>query len=195
MTRTTLMLCIALAVATALSNAQVPTHMPAPAHHKPPPLSEEERAKLAERVEKEWAALPLEAKLRLMKLNRALREMPPEERRFIHDRVEKFLMMSAEERAMLRRNKQRWEQMTPEERQRARELFERRRKEFEAKWREEHPGEPVPPFPPPRPGRAPHKAGAAPHEAETNAATQPSASPPVSTTETNQARETLPPNP
>jgi len=107
----------------------------------------------ADRVQQEkhldemWGNLSLEAKTHLMQLHRALRELPSEDRRFIQDRVGKFLEMSAQEREKLKKNKQYWEKMTPEQRERARAQFEQRRRAFEAKWRREHPGQDPPPFP------------------------------------------------
>lgn len=112
-----------------------------------PPLTDEQRAQTEQRLNDAWTALPVESKIRLMRLHRALSEMPPDERRFIHDRVERFLNMTSEEREELAKNRQKWEQMTPEERQKAREAFRKRRQEFEEKWRQEHPGEKPPPFP------------------------------------------------
>jgi spore cortex formation protein SpoVR/YcgB (stage V sporulation) len=67
--------------------------------------------------------------------------MPPEERKFVHDRIERFLTMSPAEREKLKQNRQKWEQMTPEERQKAREEFRKHRQEFDQQWRRAHPGE------------------------------------------------------
>ena len=75
--------------------------------------------------------MTLEGKTQLMRLHRGLAEMPPDERKFIHDRIERFLNMTPAERARLQQNRKKWEQMTPEERQRAREEFRNRRQEFE----------------------------------------------------------------
>ena len=55
--------------------------------------------------------------------------------------------MTPQERKQLQQNYQRWQQMTPEQRERAREQFLRHRNEFEEKWRKEHPGEETPPLP------------------------------------------------
>jgi len=77
----------------------------------------------------------------LMRLHRALSDMPPEERKFVHDRIERFLNMSQAEREKLKQNRQKWEQMTPEERQKAREEFRKHRQEFEQLWHRQHPGE------------------------------------------------------
>ena len=93
--------------------------------------------------------MSLEGKTQLMRLHRALAEMPPDERKFIHDRIERFLSMTPAERAQLQQNKKRWEQMTPAERQRAREEFRSRQQEFEQQWRRNHPGEAAPANPPP----------------------------------------------
>ena len=120
---------------------------PAPPKHEKPPMTEEQRAQVEQRLNDTWQNLSLEQKSRLMRLHRALNQMPPEERRFIHDRIERFLNMSPDEREHLRKNAEHWQKMTPEERQQARERFRQRRKEFEEKWRQEHPGEEPPPYP------------------------------------------------
>ena len=126
----------------------LPTPAPTDQTNKPrskPPLTEEQRAQLEQRLNEQWAKIPVEAKSRLMRLHRALSEMPPEERKFVHDRLERFLNMSQAEREKLKQNKQKWEQMTPEERQKAREEFRKRRQEFEQQWHRAHPGEDQPP--------------------------------------------------
>ena len=107
------------------------------------PMTEQQRAVLEQRLDAQWSRMSLEGKQHMMRLHRALTEMPPDERKFIHDRVERFLNMTPAERARLQQNKQRWEQMTPEQRQQAREEFRRRRQEFEQKSnREQTGGEP-----------------------------------------------------
>jgi hypothetical protein len=110
-------------------------------------MTDEQRAQIEQRLNEVWSKLSVREKSQLMKLQHALREMPPEERKFIHDRVERFLNMSPEERQKLNENHDRWQKMTAEERQQAREKFSQHRKEFEEKWRREHPGEEPPPFP------------------------------------------------
>src|ERR1700685_2941640 len=104
-------------------------------------MTEEQRAQLEQRLNDTWSKMPVEAKSRLMRLHRALTEMPPDERKFIHDRIERFLNMSQAEREQLKQNRQKWEQMTPEERQKAREEFRKHRQEFEQQWDRGHPGE------------------------------------------------------
>lgn len=118
-----------------------------PSHERLEQLDPEQRAALERRLNETWDSLPLEAKLRLMRIARALRDLPPEDRRLFHERIERFLNMSPEERERLRRNRERWERMTPEERERAREEFRKRRHEFERQW--QPPVEPPPPPPPP----------------------------------------------
>ena len=146
---------LTLLMAAAVAQAQEPsTNAPEPKHPARPPMTDEQRAQQEQRLNDSWNKLSAEAKARLMRLNRALNQMPPEERQFIHDRVERFLNMSAEERRQLKENAERWKNMTPEERQKARDEFRQRRQEFEQKWRAEHPGEEPPPFPP-RPARSP----------------------------------------
>ena len=147
MRRTFLLTVLLIVVAAGTALAQQPT-LPAPAPadqtNKPrskPPLTEEQRTQLEQRLNEQWTKMPIEAKARLMRLHRALSEMPPEERKFVHDRLERFLNMSPTEREKLKQNKQKWEQMTPEERQKAREEFRKRRQEFEQQWRRAHPGE------------------------------------------------------
>lgn len=94
-----------------------------------------------QRLDAQWNKLPVETKAKLMHLHHALAEMPPDQRKFIHDRIERFLNMTPAEREKLQQNRQRWEQMTPEQRQKAREEFHKRRQEIEEKWHHEHPGE------------------------------------------------------
>lgn len=113
-------------------------------------MTEEQRVQLGQRLDAQWNKMSVEGKSRLMRLHRALSEMPPDERKFIHDRIERFLNMSPAEREKLNQNRQRWDQMTPEERQKAREEFHKRRQEFEERWRHEHPGGEPSTNPPPR---------------------------------------------
>ena len=94
-----------------------------------------------------WGALSSREKAAALRLHGALRQMPAEERKFLHERIERFMQMSPEERHKLKENNDRWQKMTPEERQQARDKFAQRRKEFEEKWRKEHPGQESPPFP------------------------------------------------
>lgn len=93
-----------------------------------------------------WNALSPREKAAALRFHHALRQMPAEERRFLHDRVERFMQMSPDERGRLKENNERWQKMSPEERQQARDKFSQRRKEFEEKWKQEHPGEEPPPF-------------------------------------------------
>ena len=100
-----------------------PTPLPTDQTNRPKfksAMTEEQRAQVEQRLNEQWSKMPVEAKSRLMHLHRALSEMPPEERRFVHDRIERFLNMSPAEREKLKQNKQKWEQMTPEEREKFR---------------------------------------------------------------------------
>jgi hypothetical protein len=122
----------------------LPTPSPSDQTNKPrakSAMTEEQRAQMEQRLNEQWTKMPVEAKSRLMRLHRALSEMPPEERKFVHDRIERFLNMSQAEREKLKQNRQKWEQMTPEERQKAREEFRKHRQEFDQQWRRAHPGE------------------------------------------------------
>jgi hypothetical protein len=92
-------------------------------------------------LDAQWNKLPVETKAKLMRLHRALAEMPPDQRKFIHDRIERFLNMSPAERERLQQNRQKWDQMSPEQRQKAREEFRKSRQEIEEKLQHEHPGE------------------------------------------------------
>jgi hypothetical protein len=118
-----------------------------------PPLSDEQRTEMEQHANEAWNKLPLEAKTRVLRLHRALTQLPPEERKFINERIERFLNMSPDEKQQLKKNAEHWKNMTLEERQKAREQFRQHRQEFEQKWRQEHPGEEPPPFLPhsPRP--------------------------------------------
>ena len=113
-------------------------------------MTEEQRVQMEQRLDAQWNKMSVEGKSHLMRLHRALSEMPPDERKFIHDRIERFLNMSPAEREKLNQNRQKWEQMTPEERQKAREEFHKRRQEFEERWRHEHTGGEPLTNPPPR---------------------------------------------
>jgi hypothetical protein len=149
-----LLFMVATVAGATLTLAQDPPDQPKSKKDKPP-LTEEQRAQMEQRLNDAWTALPAESKMRLMRLHRALSEMPPNESRFIHERIERFLNMTPEERQKLRENAERWKNMTPEERQKAREDFRKRRQEFEEKWRRDHPGEEPPQSPPHKPDR-PH---------------------------------------
>ncbi|MBM3858865.1 MAG: DUF3106 domain-containing protein [Verrucomicrobia bacterium] len=98
-------------------------------------------------LNQKWDALSARDKASALRFHQTFRQMPAEERKFINDRIERFMQMPADERRKLKENNERWKKMPPTERQQAREQYEQRRKEFEAKWRQEHPGEEPPPFP------------------------------------------------
>jgi hypothetical protein len=106
----------------------------------------EEPAAPEQQLNETWDKLSVVEKRRLLHLQRALQQMPPEERRFIHERIEHFLTMTPAERDRLRQNRERWEKMSPEDRDRARQEFRQRRKEFEEQWRREHPDSEPPPL-------------------------------------------------
>ena len=98
--RNFLMTSCLIGAMTGILLAQEPTPPPAPPPgagdstnhpHSKPPMTEEQRAQMEQRLNDAWARMPVEAKSRLMRLNRALSEMPPEERKFVHDRIERFL--------------------------------------------------------------------------------------------------------
>ncbi|HTS16081.1 MAG TPA: DUF3106 domain-containing protein [Verrucomicrobiae bacterium] len=109
------------------------------------PMTEEQRAMLEQRLDAQWSKMSIEGKQNLMRLHRALTQMPADERKFIHERIERFLTMTPTERQRLRQNTLKWQEMTPEQRQQAREEFLKRRQEFEDKWSREHPGSEQPP--------------------------------------------------
>ena len=145
MNRYALSLLLAFAVVARAQDEPVRPPEPKRPH---PPLTEEQRADMEQRANDTWSKLPLEAKTRVLRLHRALTQLPPEERQFINERIERFLNMSQEEKQRLKENAERWKNMTLEERQKAREQFRQHRQEFEQKWRQEHPGEEPPPFSP-----------------------------------------------
>jgi len=137
-------LALGLTLGTVFAQQETPPPPPVPVQPgdqtKPrirQPMTEEQRE---QRLDAQWSKLPVETKAHLMRLHRALVEMPPDERKFIHDRIERFLNMSPAERERLRQNRLKWDQMSPEERQKAREVFRKRRQEIEEKWNREHPG-------------------------------------------------------
>lgn len=98
-------------------------------------------------LDQKWNGLSPRDKASAMRFHQTFRQMPAEERKFINDRIERFMQMPADERRKLKENNERWKKMPPTERQQAREQYEQRRKEFEEKWRKEHPGQEPPPFP------------------------------------------------
>jgi len=87
------------------------------------------------------ASCPLRPRQSCCGLHRALAEMPPDQRKFIHDRIERFLNMSPAEREKLQQNRPAVGTDVAEQRQKAREEFRKRRQEIEEKWHREHPGE------------------------------------------------------
>ena len=128
-----------LMVGVASSTVFAQQESPAP----PPSDAPKPRAKSGmdeQRLDAQWSKLPVETKAKLMRLHRALADMPPDQRKFIHDRIERFLNMSPAEREKLQQNRQKWEQMSPEQRQKAREEFRKRRQELEENSRHDHPG-------------------------------------------------------
>ena len=130
--KTSIILCILLAAPGAFAQE------PAPEAKRP----------TEQQLNDTWNKLPVEDKLRVMHLHRALTQLPEGERKFIHDRIERFLNMSPEEKQRIKDNADRWRNMTPEQREEARQKFRERRKQFEDKWQQEHPGEEPPSFPP-----------------------------------------------
>ncbi len=97
-------------------------------------------------LNQKWEALSTRDKASALRLYQTLRQMPADERKFVNERIERFMQMSPDERRKLKENNERWKKMPPAERQQAREKYEQRRKEFEEKWRQEHPGQEPPPF-------------------------------------------------
>jgi Protein of unknown function (DUF3106) len=173
-----LLLTLTMLAGVTIALAQEQTNQPGPKRVKPP-LTDEQRAQKEQQLNKAWDSLPLESKIHLMRLHRALSEMPPNERRFIHDRIERFLNMTPAEREKLTQLRKKWEQMTPDERQKAREEFRKRRQAFDEKWRQEHPGQEPPPFPPHKPKGPPPPLPSDSEGAPPAPEAQPPAPPPV----------------
>ena len=117
-------------IATVGVRAQDVTNAPT---HRRQSLTPERLAELAKEADAVWSQLPPEAKVRLLHLHRALTDMPPDERHFIHERIEQFLTMLPEERDRIKKNAERWREMSPEERELARKRFQQ--------WRKDNPGE------------------------------------------------------
>ena len=107
--------------------------------HRLSTLTDAQKAELAQKADEVWSQLPPEAKIRLLRLHKALTDLPPEERHFIHERIEKYLTLSPDDRERIKKNNERWHAMSPEERERAREQFKQ--------WRKDHPNEVPPPLP------------------------------------------------
>ena len=131
----TLISGLAILIAVAVQ-AQTTTNLPA--HHSPA-MTDEQKVEFGQRADEAWKQLPPDAKIRLLNLHKALTGMPPEERRFVHERIERFLNMSPIDRERIKKNNDRWHAMSPEEREHAREQFRQ--------WRKDHPGEMPPPLP------------------------------------------------
>src|SRR5664280_1653500 len=117
------LLSLALLAGATMTLAQQQTNQTAKPKRDKPPLTAEQRAQMEKQLDESWNSLPMESKMHLMRLHRALSQMPPDERRFIHERIERFLNMSPEEREKLTQLRKKWEQMTPEERQKARDEY------------------------------------------------------------------------
>ena len=83
-------------------------------------MTADQQAELALRADEAWKQLPPDAKIRLLNLHKALTGMQPEERRFVHERIERFLNLSPADRDRIKKNSDRWHSMSPEERERAR---------------------------------------------------------------------------
>jgi hypothetical protein len=139
----TLWLAVLMLGAGFISRAEEP---PAPPQRPTAPVADEQKAQLEKRLDETWKNLPLESKRNVLHLHRALTQLPPEERKFIHDRIERFLTMTPEEKQRIKENAERWKNMSADERQKAREAFRQQRHELEEKWRRDHPGEELPPL-------------------------------------------------
>jgi len=107
------------------TGTNLPPHRPA--------LTDAQKAELVQRADETWSQLPPDAKIRLLHLHKALTGLPPEERQFVHERIERYLNMTPEDRERIKKNNERWHAMSPEERDRAREQFQQ--------WRIDHPSE------------------------------------------------------
>lgn len=114
---------------------------------KPSESSNEQQTQTEQRLNDAWNKMSLREKASALRLHHALREMPEKDRKFIQERIERFLHMSPAEKKQLRENAERWRKMTPEQREQARQQFREKRRQFEEKWKQEHPGEPIPSFP------------------------------------------------
>ena len=104
----------------------------------------QDKAQTEQKLNEAWGQLPLEDKMALMRFHRVMRDLPPDQRKIIRDRIGRIMAMTPEQRERLEQNLKRWQQMSPQERQHARELFRRRRQALEEKWRREHPGQEPP---------------------------------------------------
>jgi len=104
----------------------------------------QDKAQAEQKLNEAWGQLSLEDKMALMRFHRVMRDLPPDQRKIIRDRIERIMSMTPEQRERLEQNLKRWQQMTPQERQRAREAFRRRRQALEEKWRRDHPGQEPP---------------------------------------------------
>jgi len=114
---------------------------------KRPEMTDEQRAQADLRLNEAWSKMSVREKTMALRMHHALREMPEQDRKFIHERIERFMNMPADQKKQLHENAERWKNMTPEQREQARQQYRQRRQQFEEKWKQEHPGEQPPPFP------------------------------------------------
>jgi hypothetical protein len=122
----------------------------APRERRSLPAKGEQAVAVEQLANETWQALPLREKVQLLRMQRALREMDPKDRDFIRERIDRHLRMTPKEREQFTQNRKRWQELSPEAKERARQEYRRRREEFEKRWREEHPGEEPPPYAPHR---------------------------------------------
>jgi hypothetical protein len=133
-----------IAIATLVGGAALAQE--APPKRERQPMTDEQRAQMEQRLNEAWAKMSVREKSQALRLHRTFRELPADEQKFIHERIERFMNMTGEERKKMRENAERWKNMTPEQREHARQQFQQKRREFEEKWRKEHPGQEPPPF-------------------------------------------------
>jgi len=147
MRRLVISFCLTALVGSAalVSRAEEKAAPPKPPAKTPEQL-EAEKARRLEVQNKQWNALSVEERDRVLRLHLELQQLPKDELKIIRDRINRYQRMTAAERQQLETNHERWAKMKPAEREQARRAYLRLRWEYEVKWRKEHPGQEPPPF-------------------------------------------------
>jgi uncharacterized protein DUF3106 len=135
---------VALSLSVATLRAQEPA-VPRASNGDSLPPDNGDKTQAEQKLNDAWGKLSMEDKMALMRFHHAMRDLPPEQRKMVRERIGRLLSMSPAERDQLQKNLKKWQQMTPQERQKAREEFRRHKQVLEEKWRREHPGEEPPP--------------------------------------------------
>jgi len=105
------------------------------------------RAKRESELEQVWSSLSIEEKAQMIRLFQGVKELPKEEAKTLQDGINKFMRLPPDVREATRSNYKIWTNMTKEQRDAARDQYRLLKREFEANWKKNHPGEEIPQFP------------------------------------------------